>query len=88
MALETPKRVPITEQQWLRFFEELTDATNTNTSEPGFFEQSAQLSVQLVERRLKSLVAQLRMSPPSPGPDRRIAQNAARIKEMRFLEAW
>ena len=88
MALETPKRVPITEQQWLRFFEELTLTTNTNSSEPGFVSSSVQASVHMIERRIKSVLVNLRLQPANPNPDRRTAQTIARVKEMRFLEAW
>lgn len=38
MSLETPKRVPITDQAWLRYMEELTATTNTQTGATGVIE--------------------------------------------------
>lgn len=38
MSLETPKRVPITDQAWLRYMEELTDTTNTQSGATGVIE--------------------------------------------------
>lgn len=38
MSLETPKRVPITDQAWLRYMEELTQTTNTQTGATGVIE--------------------------------------------------
>lgn len=38
LSLETPKRVPITDQAWLRYMEELTATTNTQTGATGVIE--------------------------------------------------
>lgn len=92
MSLQLPVRSPITDQQWLRFFQELLDRTGgedaSTVAEIQFVGAGVQQSASARDNHSRRSIAERAFQETTPAKPPEIRRHSKDLAELHFLRGW